>query len=358
MDGQPERRHARRAVLQQHIRTAIEHTRKGEQFSILALSGGGQYGAFGAGFLKGWSERTMPPLRPKKFDVVTGTSTGSLLATFAFLGSAWDETIGRAYLDITGDKDIFTKRHLISLLWSDSVSTRAQFRERLDGLITQKVTDAVADEGANGRCLFIGSVDLLGGEFHEFNLTEIAQPRTEAARRAYVDAIMASTAIPVQFPPVVLPDPAAPGGSITYVDGGIRRSIFAEALASALDESPEPPPATIYCLVNGARDVARATAFRFPKLLSMAYRSSEILLNESTEGNLFRIFLWAQRQQPRIEFKVTAIPPDVATKCDVGAFKPDELFDHKLMQCLYDEGRAFAKLDARPWQDNPLDGSP
>ena len=51
---------------------------------VLALSGGGQWGAFGAGFLKGWTRHGD---RPAAFQVVTGTSTGSLQATFAFLGA-------------------------------------------------------------------------------------------------------------------------------------------------------------------------------------------------------------------------------------------------------------------------------
>jgi predicted acylesterase/phospholipase RssA len=64
---------------------------------VLALSGGGQWGAFGAGFLKGW---TQAGDRPAEFQVVTGTSTGSLQATFAFLGRDYDDRLGRAYLDI------------------------------------------------------------------------------------------------------------------------------------------------------------------------------------------------------------------------------------------------------------------
>jgi hypothetical protein len=57
--------------------------------TILALSGGGADGSYGAGFLKGWSESGLRP----DFDVVTGSSVGSLIAPFAFLGPDYDRDL-------------------------------------------------------------------------------------------------------------------------------------------------------------------------------------------------------------------------------------------------------------------------
>ncbi len=59
------------------------------RLSYLALSGGGQEGAFGAGLLNGWSQRGTRP----EFEVVTGVSTGALIAPFAFLGPDWDDEL-------------------------------------------------------------------------------------------------------------------------------------------------------------------------------------------------------------------------------------------------------------------------
>ena len=54
---------------------------------ILIISGGGDWGAFGAGFLKGWQKvPAQHPLAKPEFDAVTGVSTGTLIAPFAFLG--------------------------------------------------------------------------------------------------------------------------------------------------------------------------------------------------------------------------------------------------------------------------------
>ncbi len=48
-------------------------------YKILAISGGGSRGAYGAGVLSGWIVAGRRP----NFDVVTGISTGALIATFA-----------------------------------------------------------------------------------------------------------------------------------------------------------------------------------------------------------------------------------------------------------------------------------
>src|SRR6266699_1378673 len=155
---------------------------------ILALSGGGQGGAFGAGFLKGWTERAAEPRRPE-FRIVTGTSTGSLIATFAFLGPAFDDEVRDAYLTIRGDGDVFQDRFLpTALLFDDSLSTTGPLRERLERFITPEVVAAVAAEARKGRLLLVGTVDLEAAQFVPLDLTAIAGVGGEEARRNYIDA--------------------------------------------------------------------------------------------------------------------------------------------------------------------------
>ena len=64
----------------------------------LALSGGSDNGAFGAGILVGW---TAAGTRPE-FKAVTGISTGALIAPFAFLGSKYDAELKAIYTGILG----------------------------------------------------------------------------------------------------------------------------------------------------------------------------------------------------------------------------------------------------------------
>ncbi len=55
----------------------------------LILSAGGEDGAYGAGLLGGWSKTGKRP----EFSLVTGVSTGALIAPFAFLGPKYDEML-------------------------------------------------------------------------------------------------------------------------------------------------------------------------------------------------------------------------------------------------------------------------
>ena len=65
------------------------------RYPHLALSGGGSNGAFGAGFLNGWSATGRRPV----FKIVTGVSTGALMAPFAFLGPQYDARAARVLHD-------------------------------------------------------------------------------------------------------------------------------------------------------------------------------------------------------------------------------------------------------------------
>ena len=89
--------------------------------NILLLSGGGSWGAYGAGILKGWKQNGS---RPPQFDIVTGTSTGALIATYAFLGSNFDDKLKDVFTDVE-DSDIYTKRFLLVVPFSNSLNTLA-----------------------------------------------------------------------------------------------------------------------------------------------------------------------------------------------------------------------------------------
>ncbi len=310
---------------------------------VLALSGGGQWGAFGAGFLRGWTGHG----RPESFQVVTGTSTGSLIATYAFLGAGFDEAVGQAYLGIKGDGDLLDKRFLLTALFSDALASTGPLRRKLEAEITDDMVTRVAAEGAKGRRLFVGAVDLDAGVFHPFDLTAIAASGPNA-RRDYIDALMASTAIPVAFPPAVI-------GGRAYVDGGVRRNIFLQLLVDELGKlrqeqlrrglvQAEP---TVYCLVNGTLSVGAHPVKR--RTIDIGRRAVDVLLDESTDGNLLRVFLTAKRSQ--LAFRMTHVPRDV---CKVASSEENQ-FDPVLMSCLYAEGMKSGQAPDSWTSEPPLD---
>src|SRR5262245_56128636 len=124
-------------------------------YSYLAISGGGSDGAFGAGLLNGWSETGTRP----HFKIVTGVSTGALIAPFAFLGSAYDDELKASYTTIDASH-IFSARGLLPLLWSESVASTKPLQKLIGTYITDKVLDAVAVEYKKGRLLLVASTNL------------------------------------------------------------------------------------------------------------------------------------------------------------------------------------------------------
>jgi predicted acylesterase/phospholipase RssA len=259
------------------------------------------------------------------------------------LGPDCDDALGEAYLSIRGDADIFSDNKILGFIFGDALSSTAPLRKRLDRSITPQMIAKVAEEARQGRRLYVGSVGLDDGTFKPWDLTAIALQGGEAARQRYIDALMASTAIPVAFPPMVI-------DGVAYVDGGTRRNIFLQVVAEEAErlkrnEASAPTRTTVYSLVNGMLDVGHQNVKR--KVLDIAKRSVDILLDESTGGNLFRIYLLAQKKG--FEFQMAKIPPKA---CPVEGSAENQ-FDPNLMKCLYAEGVRYARDEAEPWKNEP-----
>ena len=343
----------------------------GKPARLLALSGGGQFGAFGAGFLRGWRESTEEPARPELFEMVSGTSTGALIATFPFLGTkADDDKIVAEYQNIRRDSDVYSNRFFFKLLWKDSLTTRHQFRRRLtDRAITPDVVRRVGEQGRLGRRLLVGAVDIETGCFRYFDLTQLAQgvladgvteKQKEQLRQDYVDRLMASSAIPVQFEPVLIQEKGHERPSV-YVDGGVRRNLFIGPLMKAATAFNV--DLSVYIIFNGERgvdSVDRKQIMSGIKLAKLAGRAVSMLLDESTEGNLFRVYLQLEElkqshgaQNVKTEVRFTAIPPDVATECGVRDEDEDKNFNGRTIDCLIKHGQRLGK-SGKVWLNDPL----
>jgi predicted acylesterase/phospholipase RssA len=341
----------------------------GKPARLLALSGGGQHGAFGAGFLRGWRTSTATPARPDPFEMVSGTSAGALIAPFAFLGTKEDDDrIVQEYAAITRDADVYSNRFFLTRFWKDSLTTRDQFRRRLsEKAITTDMVRRVAVEGRKGRRLLVGAVDMESGCFHYFDLTALsdraadadaAPKEVEQIRQDFIDRLMASTAIPVQFPPVLIKEKGQALPAI-YADGGVRRNLFVEPLAMAA--AKHSVALDVFVIFNGERGVERETReklFGGLKLLNMAGRTVSMLLDESTEGNLFRVYLQVERLKQanaglHTDVYFTSIPPAMSTKCNALGKNEDKNFSNDVIKCLIKEGEAMGAAGGA-WSRDPL----
>ena len=304
---------------------------------VLALSSGGPFGSFGAGFLNGWSEQTEADLlRPAQFDVVTGVSAGALLSTFAFLGEERDDDLESQFTSVTTE-DIFRERSIFRLLFSNSFVDTAPLRATLETIVTPALLDEVAAATAAGpdgeapkRFLLVLAVNLDSGLPRIFDLGRIARERDNPDRiNDYIDALMASSAIPVAFPPVFI------DGDM-HVDGGARLALFfnrfMEDQRSKVDGGTAPAP-KVDIIVNSEITVTPSCTPN--TLIGIGARSIDVVLNQITLDSLFRTISEAERDGADVRYATAegtnCAPPDDAK----------DPFAQSFLQCLFDEGKAL-----------------
>ncbi|MGZ9042769.1 MAG: patatin-like phospholipase family protein, partial [Allosphingosinicella sp.] len=154
---------------------------------FLAVSGGGEDGAFGAGLLVGWSAAGTRP----KFKGVTGISTGALTAPFAFLGPAYDDKLREVYTKISV-KDVLEPRSYIAASLQDAFADNAPLRKTIARYFDQAILDAIAGEHAKGRILLIGTTNLDARRPVVWNIGEIAASGNPKALALVHDILVAS----------------------------------------------------------------------------------------------------------------------------------------------------------------------
>lgn len=325
--------------------------------TFLLLSGGGSHGAWGAGFLKGWSDADQTD-RPGHFTVVTGVSTGALQATYAFLGTKDDyERLDQLYRGSSA-KDIYRERFLLSLPFSSSLRTTDPLRKRLEAELNSATIARVADE-ASSRLLCVASVNLSTGRTEAWDLTGIAQRARESSgdeKRQWEDfyraVVLSSASIPVLFPPVTI---SRNGASDQYVDGGTRDNVFvaftdlfetiqAQFTAAGRDlRSADGPGPRVFVIINGPLE-ARAQEVA-QRILPIAARSLDLVLTENNLGNIRKIEDRLQSRFPDWELKITHIDPDFAIPCQSSEFIQECM--QKLAAEGFDDGKETV------WRDPP-----
>ena len=311
--------------------------------SFLALSGGGDQGAFGAGVLNGW---TAAGTRPQ-FKLVTGISTGALIAPFAFLGPAYDGKLKALYTN-TSAKDILTTRWYLAAMTNDAMADTLPLRNVLRKHVDQALLDAIAAEYAKGRELWIATTNLDSRVRYIWNTTRIAATRHPRALDLFHSLMIASAAIPGAFPPVMI-DVDAGGRRYQemHVDGGAMAQVFVyptgldfEALAV---ENNSERQRTLYVIRNSRLDPDWAQVER--RTLSIAGSAISSLIHTQGLGDLYRIFLTAQRDG--LDFNLAYIPSHFNAP-------HKEEFDTEYMRALFALGYDMA-AGGYPWEKVPPD---
>ena len=189
---------------------------------FLAISGGGDNGAYTAGLLNGWSAAGTRP----EFRLVTGISTGALIAPFAFLGPKYDATLKEVYTTIT-PKDVLVARNLLAGVMGDAMADNAPLWALTRKSVTMELLKEVAAEYAKGRFLLVATADLDARRGLIWDMGKIASYGTPQALDLFVSIMIASASIPVGFPPAMI-DVEVDGKRYQemHVDGGIMAQVF------------------------------------------------------------------------------------------------------------------------------------
>jgi Patatin-like phospholipase len=312
--------------------------------NILALSGGGANGAFGAGLLNGWSAAGTRPV----FKLVTGISTGALIAPFAFLGSDYDATLREFYTTVS-TKDIYREKSIFAILFDrSSMVDPTPLQTILAKQVDEKILAAVARAHQQGRRLFIGTANMEAGKLVIWDMGAIAASGKPEALELFRKVMLASASIPVAFPAVYIPVEArGQRYEEMHVDGGTATQVFFYGFTLDLPGAAREAGITergrirLFVVRNGK--LAVPWQLISPHILPIAERSLNGLIGAQVVGDLYRIYTIATRDD--IEFNLAYIPNDY----DIEA---KESFDKEVMNRLFQLGYEWARAGS-PWETLP-----
>ena len=310
----------------------------------LAISGGGDAGAFAAGILSGWTARGDRPV----FKVVTGISAGALIAPFAFLGSQYDDIV-RKVATSAGPDDILHRRNTLMGLASDGMASSEPLAKIVAQYVTPEILAAIAREYAKGRVLQIGTTDLDAGRQVTWNMGEIAMSSAPGALELFRKIMIASSSIPGVISPVMIDvEIAGKPFQEMHVDGGVISQVFLypssflNELARATGKGMGREIHT-YVIRNGRLEQSWNATRR--RTLDIGGRAISALVETQGINDVHRLYQIAK--QDKAEFNLAYIG------AEFDAPHPEE-FDSAYMKKLYDYAYQLA-ASGRQWHQAPPD---
>lgn len=324
------------------------------EINVMLLSSGGQYGAFGVGVLAGWDESEVPGYDLPTFDIVTGVSTGAMIAPF--LHSGEDYSIRRiSELFQQADASFAILRGVFFFLpWRTSIFDTSVLRSRIASEVDLQTVSDVARSHYEHRMLLIGAVDLDLGRFHIWDMGPMAVDAVRTGDLSmFHNAMISSASIPGAFPPIEI-------DGVLYTDGaaalatflGLDRDVVRQVVAEYKRRNPgaQAPRMRMWMIVNGHIDAAAELAEQ--SWTTVALRSASVLTRYSLRSTL-RLMQNGAELMGRdigtpVEFRYIAVPDDVELP------EPqNRLFDQSFMYELYELGRRMG-ADPSSWRSEAI----
>ena len=313
--------------------------------ALLAVSGGGDNGAFGAGLLCGWTAAGNRPA----FKAVTGVSTGALIAPFAFLGTDYDDVLRQVYTSVK-PTDIAERRSFLAAVDNDGMADNRPLWGLISKFVDDKLLAKIAAEHAKGRLLLIGTTNLDARQPVIWNMGVIASSHAPGALDLFRKILLASAAIPGAFPPSMFPvEVDGKPYEEMHVDGGASAQVFlyppslkgaAQSMGFDMSQQRE---LHVYIIRNAELKASWQPVER--RTINIAGRAIASLIHTQGIGDLYRIYVTAQRDG--LDFNLAYIGPDFKYE----GVKKEE-FDTPYMQALFDYAFKLAK-GGYPWRKLP-----
>ena len=313
------------------------------QHFYLAISGGGDNGAFGAGLLNGWTESGTRP----EFTMVTGISAGGLIAPFAYLGPDYDAQLEEMFTTYS-TSDLVRKRSLINIIGNDAIADFSPMRAKIAEYVTEDMMRAIATEHRRGRALVIGTTNLDAARPVLWNIGYIANSGAPGALDLIRDIMLASASIPGAFPPVpITVEVDGTSYEELHVDGGVTSQVFLYPIGLDWRDIEArlrvQGKTKLFVIRNASLEPEWVTVDReLGPILSQTVTS---LIRTQGIGDLFRLYLGSLRDG--IEFNLASIPEDVE-------YTATEPFDREYMSGLFERARSMA-AEGYPWVTDPYD---
>ena len=293
--------------------------------NVLAISGGGSNGAYGAGLLAGWAEKGTRP----EFAVVTGASAGALIAPFAFLGSAYDpvlrslfsEGIGEELLQIDG----------LSAVFGAGVFKTEPLKRLIARYVDEPLLERIAVEYKKGRRLLVVTTNLDAQRTAVWDMGAIASSGAPGALNLFRDVLVASASVPGVYSPVLI-NVEGEGRRFEemHVDGGVRANLLVVPESLLLSSVPQPSSGVhprVYIVMNNKleQDFEMVQG----RALLIVSRAFTTAVKANTQNTLIATYDFARRN--KWDFNLASIDADYPTTTSLG-------FDRGYMLGLYQYG--------------------
>lgn len=267
---------------------------KDDSLDILAISGGGSNGAYGAGVMYGWTKTGKRP----DFDIVTGVSTGALIAVLVFAGPQYDEKLKRLYTNQT-NQTIYKEKGPISGFFSDSYYDYTPFKNQIQRVIDAELIEKIGEEYRKGRRLYIASTNIDAGKLVVWDVGKLAASNRHNKVLRIQKIVRASATVPGFFKPVYI----KPRNGVEIRQAHVDGSVKAPVLVRDFMLHSKTRKKNLYLLINSQLKLADAAKPVKPDVASISAKAISELIRGLTYKTIYQGYVTSRNAKAKFHMR-------------------------------------------------------